>query len=89
MQCDFGSQLLPHRLEAVAFDERGRELSRVEQRVNLPWPAAEATLALADYSDGRYHGAELAWRTLDEADPLEVTVSFDGEDLEVEGGTRV
>lgn len=89
LECDFGPSLLPHRLEAVAFDEQGRELTRVEQGVNLPRPAAEATLALTDYSDGRYHGALLTWRTFDEADPIEVMFSFDGEELDVTAEGRV
>ena len=89
LKCDFGLRLLPHQLEAIAFDELGREVARVEQRVNLPRPAAEATLALTDHSEGRYHGAALAWRTVEETAPLEVRVSFDGEELEVAGGRQV
>src|SRR5688500_18434697 len=33
---DFGAHLVPRRLVARALDERGNELARVEQRINLP-----------------------------------------------------
>ena len=81
--CDFGERLLPDRLEAIAYDEAGREIGRADQAVNLPRLAAEATIALTDYRDGRYQAAELAWRTVDEADPEQVVVRFDGDPLTV------
>ena len=49
---DFGSRLIPHEMEAVAFDASGRELGRARQLVNLPRPPAEITIAFESGSDG-------------------------------------
>ena len=83
VQCDFGQELMPHLLEAIAYDERGRELGRVEQRINLLRPEAEVALVLSDYREGRYRQAEIVWQVVDESAPDEVLVDFDGEGLEV------
>jgi len=84
-QCDFGPALLPHHLEAIARDAEGNEIDRALQRVNLPREAAEATLRLSGGDQG-YTGAELSWRAVDESDPEEIQVRFDGEPLEVANG---
>ena len=83
-ECDFGGALLPHHLEAVARDAAGNELDRALQRVNLPREGAEATFRLVGGEDG-YTAAELSWRTVDDSDPEEVNVVFDGEPLAIEG----
>ena len=41
-ECDFGSELAPRLLEAVAFDAADRELGRASQWLNLPQPRAAA-----------------------------------------------
>ena len=83
-ECDFGKALLPHHLEAIARDAEGRELDRAIQRVNLPREAVEATLRLEGGQDG-YTGAEVSWRVVDESEPEEIQISFDGEPLAVDG----
>jgi hypothetical protein len=82
--CDFGPALLPHHLEAIARDASGEVLHRALQRVNLPREAAEATLLLIGGADG-YQGAELSWKSIDQTDPEEILVFFDGEPLAVDG----
>ena len=89
MVCDFGLALKPHVLEAIAFDDEGRELGRAEQHVNLPTPEATAAIALRDYRDGRYESADLAWRTVYEESPDQIHVMFDGEPIELEGERSV
>ncbi len=44
--CDFGTELAPHKLVAVAVDAAGSELDRAERSINLPRQPAEATIAL-------------------------------------------
>lgn len=80
---DFGSSLLPHRLEAVAFDADGAELERAVQWVNLPRPSAEVSLVLDAAPDGRGTRARLSWESLVEVEPDRVSVSLDGQPLEV------
>ena len=87
--CDFGLDLRPHLLEAVAFDDAGRELGRIEQRVNLPKPAVIAAIALRDYRDGRYEAADLVWRTVDEEEPEQIVAMFDAAPIAVEEGRSI
>lgn len=81
--CDFGSHLVPHRLEAVAYDAGERELDRAEQWINLPGPLAESRILL----DGAERGVDVVARvTFDSvlrAPPVSATVHFDGEPLTV------
>ena len=75
---DFGPRLQPRRLEAVAYDHELRELGRVEQIVNLPRPAAEASVVLDRNETGRVVAARLSWQSLARKVPLEVTATLDG-----------
>lgn len=81
--CDFGPELAPHRLEAIAFDAVGRELGRAGQLVNVPREMAEATLALEPVVRGEPRRARLSWRATEHREPIEIKVSFDGQPLEV------
>lgn len=83
LQCDFGLLLKPHHLEAIGYDDAGRELGRETQKVNLPRPSAVAALSLSDFHEGRYHRADLAWRSVNESGPIETHVHFDGGELEL------
>jgi hypothetical protein len=49
---DFGSELAPHVLEAVAVDDEGREIGRAEQWVNLPQPDKTIEISLGGGGDG-------------------------------------
>ncbi|MEM9556990.1 MAG: hypothetical protein AAGC60_22220 [Acidobacteriota bacterium] len=87
-EVDLGESLVPHELEAVAFDADGAELGRAVQRVNLLRQEAEATIAL-DAVDGVPRQARLVWRTID-ADPVTtVRVTLDGAPLEIVDPSRI
>ncbi len=89
MQCDFGSELTPAELEAVAFDEDGRELGRDRQLLNLPGQRAEAAIvALRDHS-GTVAAARLTWTSPEFERPKKITVELDGQPLEVEKTFRI
>jgi len=82
-RCDFGDELAPHRLEAVAFDERGSELGRSEQAVNLAPQQAEAEIAVERDEAGRAAALQVVWDTVSDAAPSSLLVSFDDVPLEL------
>ncbi|MEM1204760.1 MAG: hypothetical protein AAGN66_16145 [Acidobacteriota bacterium] len=84
-QVDFGSRLTPHELEAVAIGSDGAELGRARQWLNLPRAGAEARLVVVDDPSGRPRAVRLAWESFSGAEPVRVTLSFDGRPLEVGG----
>jgi len=53
MDCDLGQSLMPHLLEAVAFDAEGNELSMASQRINVPRAPAEVRILLERDQAGR------------------------------------
>lgn len=87
--CNFGAELRPHELEAVAYDARGRELDRVMQRINLPRGRAEASLVLGPLEDGVHRFAQLRWTTVESPPLEEVRVLFDGRRLKVPDSSQV
>ena len=88
IQCDFGSQLLPHELVAVARDAEGREVARAVQYVNLPRAQAEVEIAF----EGGTPDAPTMLRVITESaeryEPLAVFVTFDGVMLSVDPDGR-
>ncbi len=82
--CDFGTELLPHELVAVARDAEGREIGSVRQWVNLPKRAAEAVVALEGGEAGRGVVARLVWDSVVGVEPLEVRARLDGKRLRVD-----
>ena len=80
---DFGEELVPHVLVAVARDAEGDELGRARQLVNAPRDLAEATLSLEPGSGGRGRIARLSWRSTEHSHPIAVSVTFDGRPLEI------
>lgn len=88
LQCDFGDELAPHRLMAVAADSDGKEVGRAEQWINLPRQPAETTIALAQDPAGRSTVARLSWESLG-ATPSEIRVQLDGQPIEVEDPTEI
>jgi hypothetical protein len=78
LQCDFGSQLLPHELVAVARDAENREVGRAVQYVNLPRAEAEVEIVF----EGGTPEAPTTLRVITESaerfEPLAVFVTFDG-----------
>lgn len=75
---DFGEELVPHRLHAVALDPGGRELARTTQTVNVPRPPAEARLVLDRGTGGMPRSAAVAWDVLWPAELEQVVVTLDG-----------
>jgi hypothetical protein len=60
---DLGNRLVPRLLAAVGYDDKGNEVARASQVLNVPHPPAEATIVL---SEGNRR-AEIHWmqRTLE------------------------
>jgi len=85
--CDFGEELAPHRLEAVARDEDGGELARAEQIVNLPRPPAEAEILLEN--EGEVLVARVVFDTVGSPGAPAVHWELDGQPLAVEDPERI
>lgn len=81
LNVDFGPELVPQRLVAIARDAEGQETGRVLQWINLPQPPAEVTVTLDGEATGRV--ARLAWESVAADEPETVEVSFDGAPLAV------
>lgn len=86
---DFGADLLPHHLEAVALDSQGHEAGRVEQWINVPGPQANVQFLMEPEVAGRPRQVRLAWASITRSAPLEVKVSLDGRALALDGQSRV
>ncbi len=86
--CDFGSELAPRHLEAVALDAAGRELSRVSQWLNLPQEAAVASVVLESAEDDT-RIARVSWESSAGAEPKSVAASLDGAPLAVSDPRRI
>ncbi len=89
MECDFGPELAPQHLEAVALDAAGREVGRVSQWLNLPQERAVTSLALEPRQPGEPRVARLSWESIAGAEPESVTASLDGQPLAVDDPKRI
>jgi len=78
---DFGDALLPHRLEAVAFDAGGAILGNAVQKVNTSTPPKELQLALEE-ANGRPR-ARIVWSHLDASRPEEMKARIDGKPADI------
>ena len=87
--CDFGSELAPHELVAVAYDRDRKEVGRVRQWVNLPRRPAEASMMLDGGREGRGVVASLSWRSVVATEPSAVAVTFDGRRVAVRDPRRI
>jgi hypothetical protein len=89
IQCDLGGSPHPHELVAIARDSSGREIGRARQWVNMPRPAAEATLLLErDPQAKQVVAARLAWNEAKGTEPKTVAVTLDGKALTVKDPRR-
>ncbi|MCP4205355.1 MAG: hypothetical protein GY769_25875, partial [bacterium] len=52
LEWDFGEDLAPRELEAVAFDAEGEEIGRARQWLNLPRQPAEAAILVRGGKNG-------------------------------------
>ena len=89
LPCDFGDQVEPHLLEAVAYGDDGGELSRARQWLNLPRPAAEARVVVEPGDGGVGAVARLTWESLVSAEPRAISASLDGRAVEVSNLARI
>ncbi len=90
MEIDFGRQLRPHELVAIARDAAGRELDRARRWVNLEQlDLAGATLTFAGGEDGLPRAVGVAWETIGQRRPEAVEMVFDGRPLAVYDPTHV
>jgi len=88
-EVDFGLDIVPRRLEAVAYDADQIEVGRVEQLVNVPRPPAEANVVLLRNEEGQVEAARLWWESSVRTDPKQIRVRLDGTDLPVENPERI
>ncbi len=79
LNCDFGEELAPRELTAVAYDGQRRELQTIRQWINLPRQRIEARLVV-DHRDTSSK-ARLIWTALDHRGPPKVELTFDGRPL--------
>jgi hypothetical protein len=83
MKCDFGDELVPHELTAIARDSEGKELARTGQLVNLPRGNVECRLLLFRDEQRRPQSARLVWQSTERATPDAIHVTLDG--IEIDG----
>jgi hypothetical protein len=76
---DFGVELVPHELTAIARDAEGRELARDTQAINVARPLAELG-ALFRRHDGRLV-ADIRWQHLSGQAPKAMSVKLDGKTI--------
>ncbi|MEE4271254.1 MAG: hypothetical protein V2I67_06255 [Thermoanaerobaculales bacterium] len=81
--CNFGRELHPSRLEAVAYDESGRVLGRDERWINLPGMRADAEIVGIRDDRGKVTGARLTWSSPEFDKPKKILVTLDGEPVKV------
>ncbi len=87
--CDFGSELAPRHLEAVAFDASGAEIGRASQWLNLPTPRVATTVVLESDREAGARIARLSWESVAGAVPESVSAALDGQDLTVDDPRRI
>jgi len=84
-ECDLGSQLEPHKLEALFVNDRGEVQEKAVQWINLPRSRAEVAFLLEGEDPKRPDTAQLLWRHIefDQADSIQLR--FDGRDVPYDG----
>src|SRR5436305_8364809 len=75
---DFGSSIVPSELVAVGYDERGNEIARATQFVNVPRPVAEFSITLQNDAAGVPATAQFKWEHLVAANAVSATPFVDG-----------
>jgi len=84
VRCDFGRELRPRILDAVAFDATGRELGRSTKWINLPGRRADAEIVAIRDLSGAVTAAKLTWASPEFRRPRKITVDLDGKRIKVE-----
>ena len=79
LEVDFGTELAPHVLDAVALDSANKELGRTRQWINMSPKPAQTSLIIEGVEQGKQAVARVSWESLAETnDPESVEVYFDG-----------
>jgi hypothetical protein len=85
---DFGPEILPRDLEAIAFDSEEHEVGRARIRVNMPRPRAGASFVVERPDQTGRQMARLAWESTVAATPRTIRITLDEELLDVEDPSR-
>lgn len=89
VQTDFGREIHPAILEAVAYDDGDHELGRTAQWINLPGQRAEAEIVSIRDENGRVQSARLTWSSPEFSNPKKITVELDGKTIKVRPPHRI
>lgn len=87
--CDFGAELRPRRLEAIALDAEGAEIARATQAINVSGRAATMALAVEEGPEGRPVALRPVWRSAEHPRPETLTIELDGQPLPAPSWERV
>jgi hypothetical protein len=85
---DFGTALEPHELIARALDDKGQEVGRARQVLNLPRPPAEVEILLENDAKGQPAGAHLTWRSLTGEKPAAASLLLDGQPVPLDANAH-
>ena len=77
-EIDFGPELQPHEIVAVALNGNGDEIARARQYANVPRPPAEIDVVLDRDAEGRPARARLVARHVGQEKPRGAAVKLDG-----------
>ena len=91
-QIDFGPRLEPRELVARALDDKGQEVGRTSQWINLPRSPAEVEVLLergASAEGGRVTAARIKWQSLTGESPSGYAIDFDDQHLTADSTGRV
>jgi hypothetical protein len=89
LEVDFGEELAPHLVEAIAYTGHGREIGRARQWVNLAPRQTDVTITLDRSRSDNKVEARLSWQSLShDNEPIAARAVFDGQVLEV-GDPRI
>jgi hypothetical protein len=88
---DFGTSIVPSKLVAVGYDEKGNEVARAQQLVNVPRPVAEFVITLQNDDAGVPVGAQFRWEHLTAAQAVSTSLFIDGKSVPMDksGGARL
>jgi len=80
---DLGRELDPRALEAIGYDEKGNEVGRATQILNLPRGEAEIEIVLQSGPIGPV-AADLRWEHVQFKSPRKAVIFFDGKRLKID-----
>jgi hypothetical protein len=86
---DFGEDLRPHRLTAIAFSDAGNAVATAEQWVNVAHDEAQVTLIPLAGPGDRVDAVRVSWACTGCGAPTSVEVTFDGTPLVLSDPKRV